>query len=163
MVNAAHLTAIMLRGRDGPEGLTHILKDPRFNALRWARLWASMPYLGGWWPWPSAQRGLVLDADALTSFEGLASTVTKRFRHAPTVLTPMRASLRACSATTIPRSAVESRARAASRGLSGAAVLLKGADTVIAAPDGRAAINENGTPYLGTAGRAIPCAASSPA
>jgi NAD(P)H-hydrate epimerase len=88
-VNAAHLTAIMLRGCDGPEGLHYILKDARFNAL------VLGPGLGVHANTRAmvavavqAQRSLVLDADALTSFEGLASELHQAFRHAPTVLTP---------------------------------------------------------------------------
>jgi hydroxyethylthiazole kinase-like uncharacterized protein yjeF len=154
-VNAAHLTAIMLRGCDGPEGLHGILRDRRFNAL------VLGPALGVHAATRAmvavavqAQRRLVLDADALTSFEDLASELHQAFRHAPTVLTPHEGEFRRLFGghpdLLDPPSKVERARRAAA--YTGAVVLLKGPDTVIAAPDGRAAINENGTPYLGTAG-----------
>ncbi|MXQ12454.1 NAD(P)H-hydrate dehydratase [Microvirga makkahensis] len=154
-VNAAHLTAIMLRGCDGPEGLHQILQDARLNAL------VLGPALGAHSGTRAmvavaahARRSLVLDADALTSFEGLATELHQVFRHAPAVLTPhdgeFRRLFKGHPDILDPESKIERAHRAAA--YTGAVVVLKGPDTVIAAPDGRAAINENGTPYLGTAG-----------
>lgn len=154
-VNAAQLTAIMLRGCDGPEGLRQILQDQRFNALV---LGPALGVHAGTRAMVAvaaqARRHLVLDADALTAFEGLASELQGAFRHAPTVVTPHDGEFKRLfkghvDVLDLP-SKIE-RARRAALYL-GAIVILKGPDTVIAAPDGRAAINENGTPYLGTAG-----------
>jgi NAD(P)H-hydrate epimerase len=154
-VNAAHLTAIMLRGCDGPEGLNTILQDQRFNALV---LGPALGVHAGTRAMVAvathARRSLVLDADALTSFEGLATEMHGAFRHAPTVLTPHAGEFsrlfKGHADLLDPESKIERVRRSAA--YTGAVVLLKGADTVIAAPDGRAAINENGTPYLATAG-----------
>ncbi|MDF2689197.1 MAG: bifunctional ADP-dependent (S)-NAD(P)H-hydrate dehydratase/NAD(P)H-hydrate epimerase, partial [Microvirga sp.] len=154
-VNAAHLTAVMLRGCDGPEGLNTFLQDPRFNALV---LGPALGIHAGTRAMVAvavhARRGLVLDADALTSFEGLASEMHGAFRHAPTVLTPHDGEFsrlfKGHPDLLDPASKIERARRAAA--YTGAVMVLKGADTVIAAPDGRAAINENGTPYLATAG-----------
>ncbi|NIX77421.1 NAD(P)H-hydrate dehydratase [Microvirga terricola] len=154
-VNAAHLTAVMLRGCDGPEGLYAILKDMRFNSLVMGpalgvnantRAMVAVAV--------NARRSLVLDADALTSFEGIAEELRQVLRHAPTVLTPHGGEFgRLFSGhpdILDPPSKIERARRAAL--YTGAVVVLKGPDTVIAAPDGRAAVNENGTPYLATAG-----------
>jgi NAD(P)H-hydrate epimerase len=154
-VNAAHLTAIMLKGCDGPEGLHNILQDTRLNALV---LGPALGVHAGTRAMVTvavqARRNLVLDADALTSFEGLVSELHGAFRHAPTVLTPhdgeFNCLFKGHPDMIDPESKIERARRAAA--YAGAVVLLKGADTVIAAPDGRAAINENGTPYLATAG-----------
>ncbi|MCB8820657.1 NAD(P)H-hydrate dehydratase [Microvirga rosea] len=154
-INAAHLTAVMLRGCDGPEGLYEILKDPRFNAL------VLGPALGVHAATRAmvavamqARRNLVLDADALTSFEGLASEWHQAFHGFPAVITPHDGEFsrlfKGHPDILDPPSKIERAKRAA--GYTGAIVVLKGVDTVIAAPDGRAAINENGTPYLATAG-----------
>ncbi len=150
--NAAHLTAIMLTEFDGAPGLTAILQDKRKNALligpgagvnttTRARTLAAT----------KAGPAMVLDADALTSFADSPDLCWKAIA-APTVLTPHEGEFMrlfpdlADHADGKPGRAREAAAR------SGAVVVLKGPDTVIAAPDGRVAINSNAPPTLATAG-----------
>jgi ADP-dependent NAD(P)H-hydrate dehydratase / NAD(P)H-hydrate epimerase len=160
-VNAAALTAVMVRRSDGAEGLSGLLADTRRNAV------VLGPAVGV----GEQTRALVaaalaspahavLDADALASFAndsgGLASLVARRpgADRQGIVLTPHEGEFRKLFSDVQglldERSKLERARRAA--GASGAVVVLKGPDTVIAAPDGRAAINANATPFLATAG-----------
>jgi hydroxyethylthiazole kinase-like uncharacterized protein yjeF len=94
---------------------------------------------------------LVVDADALTSFRADPASLFSALDR-DDVLTPHEGEferlfpgLLAAGPTRI--TAAQEAARRA-----GAIVLLKGPDTVIAAPDGRTAVNLNGAPWLATAG-----------
>ncbi|GHE58461.1 bifunctional NAD(P)H-hydrate repair enzyme [Camelimonas fluminis] len=157
-VHAAHLTAVMIREAEGAGDFARLLDDVRFNAV-------ILGPAGGVGPELAARveeailrgRALVIDADAISSFAGAPERMAALIvagGGAPVVMTPHDgefARLFGKVAGVMDAGAKYERALAAAR-LAGAIVVLKGADTVIAAPDGRVAINDNAPPWLGTAG-----------
>ncbi len=161
---AAQITAIMqARVSDGQE-LAALLQDGRLNALclgpgmgiERARELVPVALL--------AQRATVLDADALTAFAEDPQMLFAQL-HENCVLTPhggefarlfpdIAERLKAPATKGPATSKVDATREAAAR--AGCVVLFKGADTVIAAPDGRCSINsahyERAAPWLATAG-----------
>ncbi len=97
------------------------------------------------------EQPLALDADALFAFAGELALLAGR--RAPTVLTPHpgeAAALLGCTAAEINRDRPAMARRLAAE--SGATVLLKGAATLTAAPDGRLIVNPTGGPALASGG-----------
>jgi NAD(P)H-hydrate epimerase len=147
-IYAAALTSIMVHPLKIPPDFQNLLEDQRFTAL----LIGPGAGIGGETRTRvlellASGRPVVLDADALTSFaedrESLFRAVT-----GVCVLTPHDGEFRRlfdADADKLTRAR-----RAAHR--SGAVIILKGPDTVIAAPDGRAIINSNAPATLATGG-----------
>lgn len=160
-VHAAALTAIMTRIADGPDGLREVLADPRKNAVvlgpglgvgAATRALVEVALAPG--AADAAARTIILDADALTSFAETPQTLFEtigRSGHA-VVLTPHDGEFAKLFGRLVDVSRAKPElARDAAR-RSGAVVLLKGADTVVAAPDGAASIAAHDAPWLATAG-----------
>jgi hydroxyethylthiazole kinase-like uncharacterized protein yjeF len=147
-VYAAALTGVIVHPVVGLDDFRALLADKRRNAVLIGPGAGSgqetrdktLATLG-------AEKRAILDADALTSFAEDPGTLFSSIR-APCVMTPHEGEFARLfdMAGNKPE-----RARRAAR-KSGAVIVLKGADTVIASPDGRVTINANAPPELATAG-----------
>ncbi len=148
--NAAHLEAVMLKPFDNDlelEQAAHtadaavigpaagVNETTLLNVLALARTGAA----------------LVIDADAITVFRDDAEELFSVLDR-DDVLTPHPGEFERLFPGVLKGSPERITAARAAARKAGAVVLLKGADTVIAAPDGRAAVNINGSPWLATAG-----------
>jgi hydroxyethylthiazole kinase-like uncharacterized protein yjeF len=153
-VLATTLTAVMLSEVDTVAQLKAWLDDKRHAAFVIGPGFSDLEKVRQFVP-ELADKALVLDADAITAFRDSRDVLFSCFaaHKAERVLTPHAgefARLFPDIAADANLSKVE-KARVAAA-LCHAAVIYKGADTVIAAPDGRALINTNAPPNLATAG-----------
>ncbi len=152
--NAAHLTAVMLKEIEDADALSGWLADKRVSAFVLGPAFGDME-TARQYTLALSDRALVLDADGITAFRDDPAPLFDAFAGGETrlVMTPHDGEF----ARLFPDieaddtlSKVERAIAAARR--SHAVIVYKGADTVIASPDGRAAINTNAPPWLATAG-----------
>jgi ADP-dependent NAD(P)H-hydrate dehydratase / NAD(P)H-hydrate epimerase len=146
-----------VRPVDGAEELAEFLRDARRNVV------VLGPGGGAGQPMRemvlaalAGEHAVVLDADALTSFakEPQALMTAIRARKGATLLTPHKGEFsrlfNAMEEVSKAPSKLDRACQAAAQ--TGAVCLLKGADTVVASPDGRAAIMDDAPPWLASAG-----------
>ncbi|MEO9168337.1 MAG: NAD(P)H-hydrate dehydratase [Aestuariivirga sp.] len=156
LVQAAHVTSIMLKPVDGEGEFNQLLSDKRIIALcigpaagvsEKIRRMVLVALRSG--------VACVLDADALMSFEERPDDLFSAIHELPNravIMTPHEGEFNRLFKSLAK--SIESKVEVARRAsaMSGAVVVFKGPDTVIAAPDGAAKINSNAPAKLATAG-----------
>ncbi len=149
-INASHLEAVMLKAFETDQELEQAAKDVDAAVIGPAA-GVGEPTLLNVLALARTGAALILDADAITVFrddpEELFSLLDR-----DDVLTPHPGEFERLFPGLLAASAERIAAARTAAGRAGAVVLLKGSDTVIAAPDGRCAVNSNGSPWLATAG-----------
>ena len=155
-VNAAHLTAIMLAEAEDAGALSRLLEDRRKTAvLIGPGAGLNRATRGKVRACLASRAAVVLDADALSLFADDAGELAEAIAEhpgRPVVMTPHEGEFaRLFGGLKNGAGSKCDRALEAARAMN-AVVLLKGPDTVIAHPDGRAAITANAPPSLATAG-----------
>jgi NAD(P)H-hydrate epimerase len=147
-IYASALTSIMVKPLAKPGDFNELLTDRRVTGfligpgagvgdVTRARTLAML----------ATHRATLIDADAITSFKEDQSALMQAIR-GPCVMTPHEGEFKGIFDPTGDKLTRTRRAAARST----AVIVLKGSDTVIAAPDGRAIINANAPPTLATAG-----------
>lgn len=154
-VLAAHVTAVMLQEIDGANDIDRWVKERRLTAFVIGPGFGSGQTVRDY-VWLVAGRPLVLDADGITAFRDQPDVLFSLYPDgaaASLVMTPHQGEF----TRLFPDIAADERLSKIEKALaaavrSRAVVVYKGADSVIAAPDGRAFVNVNAPPWLATAG-----------
>lgn len=153
-IHAANLSAVMVRPVEGALDLAALMEDARLSTVvigPGAGVGQSTRDMLA----ACAGRRLVLDADLITSFTGDADGLAAMIATSPaSIVTPHDGEFARLFAGCQPVLDAPSKLEKARAGakLLGAVIVCKGPDTVVASPDGRAAIAANAPPWLATAG-----------
>jgi hydroxyethylthiazole kinase-like uncharacterized protein yjeF len=149
-VNAAHLEAIMLRPFETEMELEAVASDVEAAVIGPAA-GVTEATLSNVLALARTGAALVVDADALSVFRDEPDELFQVLDR-DDVLTPHAGEFERIFPGLLKSAPERITAARKAADRAQAVVLLKGPDTVIAAPDGRAAVNVNGTPWLATAG-----------
>lgn len=147
-VYASALTSVMVKTFDDIDTFNQSITNTRITSFLIGpgagvsddTRWQSLKLLANSLP-------VVLDADAITAFQDDVRVLTN-YLHDNCVLTPHEGEFKRLFNLTEDRMLNAQQAAKES----GAVIVLKGSETIIAAPDGRTVINDNAPPTLATAG-----------